>query len=128
MDEFQATGIFILLFALRCVAPLVLTIAVGYAMNRLVDRWEAEEAQTAPAQVVAPIIIPAKPEMPMRETAVTMLQQLPCWLVRGCDSTKRHACPAYQQQEKPCWMARLQLDGQLPADCPDCPVYQHAHA
>ncbi len=44
----MATGIIAVLFALRCLLPLALTLAVGYAMNRIAARWE-EEAQHPPS-------------------------------------------------------------------------------
>ena len=43
MSDIQAAGTIILFFALRCIAPLVVTVGIGYLMNRLVARWEAEE-------------------------------------------------------------------------------------
>jgi hypothetical protein len=47
MNEFRATAILFAFFALRCIAPLLITLAIGYAMNRIVNHWEAEdEAQS----------------------------------------------------------------------------------
>ncbi|WP_157913048.1 hypothetical protein [Candidatus Promineifilum breve] len=43
MNDFQATAILTALFALRCVAPFLLLMAVGYGMNRLVAHWEHED-------------------------------------------------------------------------------------
>ena len=42
MNTFEETGIVTLLFALRCIAPLALTLGVAYLMNRTVDRWERQ--------------------------------------------------------------------------------------
>lgn len=125
MDEFQATGMMVLMFALRCIAPLVLTLGVGYLMNRMVDKWEREaEAQT---EAVPELEEPAKVALP-GVTEKRPLSSLPCWLTIGCGPERRNNCPAYLQREKPCWAARLALEGALPADCPDCPVYKLAHA
>ena len=44
MNGTQATFTMVLLFALRCVVPLAVVMGIGYAMNWLVDRWEAEAA------------------------------------------------------------------------------------
>lgn len=124
MDDFQAVGMMVLLFALRCVAPLVLTMGVGYLMNRMVDKWEREakaaqepmtEGEGSPG-----LVIPVAQKRP--------LPSLPCWVTTGCSPERRKNCPAYLHREKPCWAARLAVEGVLPADCPDCPVYQHAHA
>jgi hypothetical protein len=130
MDDFQATGVIVLLFALRCIAPLVLTMGVGYLMNRMVDKWEREaEAQSdlepeieRPVGVELPVLTMSK--SPEKRPSPS----LPCWLTRGCSPERRKNCPAYLQREKPCWAARLAIEGILPADCPDCPIYQHAHA
>ncbi len=120
MNEFEAAGVMILLFALRCVLPIVLTLGIGYFMNRMVDKWEREAA----AQQQTPQPEAAKPVEPPKTPATA----LPCWLVRGCDPARRSSCPAYQQRGKPCWVSRLAAEGVLPADCPDCPVYRQAHA
>ncbi len=57
MNGFQATAVMVALFALRCVAPLVLMFAIGYLMNRLVDRWNAQDAaQEAPSSVPLPVL------------------------------------------------------------------------
>lgn len=51
MNEFQAMGVMILLFALRCLLPVVLMFGIGYLMNWLVDRWQREDEarQRAPS-------------------------------------------------------------------------------
>ena len=43
MNEFEAVGIMILLFALRCALPVALMFGVGYLMNWLVDHWQRED-------------------------------------------------------------------------------------
>ncbi len=50
MNEFQATGVLMILFALRCLVPAALIAGVGYLMNRLVDRWNREDAARAQAR------------------------------------------------------------------------------
>jgi hypothetical protein len=120
MNEFQATAVMVGLFALRCVAPLALTLFVGYLMNRLVDRWEREdEARKAGAALPAPRPQP-KPAIPV----VAVKPGLPCWVFNNCDEKKRSGCAAYQNQTVPCWLARMRADGALPAGCPDCAIYR----
>jgi hypothetical protein len=141
MNEFEATGFMVLLFVLRCIAPFVLLMGVGYFMNRMVDKWEWEAlAQQEKEQESSPApqpgqIFPEKPAIPMPQPAFAKSPaekkpaiQLPCWLVKNCDPAHRPDCPAYQQRGKPCWVARLAAEGVLPAGCPDCTVYQTAHA
>ena len=44
MYDLQATTVMSGLFALRCIVPLLLTVGLVRLMNRLVERWAAEEA------------------------------------------------------------------------------------
>jgi hypothetical protein len=117
MSKLESNAILALLFALRCIAPLALTLAIGYLMNRLVDRWEAEEATSLQEDVeIAQVTSSSKS---FKLPVVT----LPCWLVRKCDPVKRDNCPAFKQQGLPCWQARLRVEGQMPNLCPTCPIY-----
>lgn len=43
MNETVAATTLTFLFVLRCLLPLLITLAIGYVMNSLVDRWQAEE-------------------------------------------------------------------------------------
>lgn len=122
MSNLQATGVLIVLFALRCIVPLLVVLGIGYLMNRLVDRWEAEAAaaEQAAAQATAaqPAIEPATavPDAPARS--------LPCWVTRNCEATRRADCPAFRNPNLPCWQARAQAEGAVPANCPSCPIYE----
>lgn len=116
MNGFQATAVMVALFALRCVAPLVLMVAIGYLMNRLVDRWEAQDAaQAAPASVPLPVL-PA-------QQAEVRPSSIHCWVFRNCDEAARNECVAFKNPAIPCWLARLRVDGKLPAACAGCPLY-----
>jgi hypothetical protein len=44
MNDLQATGVLIFLFALRCLLPLLLTLGIGYLMNWQVERWQEQDA------------------------------------------------------------------------------------
>ncbi len=126
MNDLQATAVMLALFALRCVLPLAITVALGYLMNRMVDRWEAEDIRKG---VVAEPVPQPKPKPATAVSAKAKpAVKLPCWLTKGCDPAHRADCPAFQQRGTPCWVARLRAEGVLPSDCPDCPVYQRAHA
>lgn len=118
MDETEATGVLFLMFALRCIAPLLLTLGIGYLMNRLVDRWEAEDATAETQDDPDPVVSPAPS---VRLPSITV----PCWILRNCDNAARADCPACKQPGIPCWLARLRAEGALPAGCPDCPIYEN---
>lgn len=111
MNEFQATAVMIGLFAVRCVLPIALTLGIGYAMNRWVSRAEAQEA--AAKEPPAPVGIPI----------MAMEERLPCWVLRNCDEATRSHCPAGKGVVA-CWVARLRVEGTLPAGCADCPLYE----
>lgn len=139
MNEFEATGVMVLLFALRCVMPFVLIMGVGYFMNRMLDKWErdaqAEEAkkrEASPEKQPEPIFPEkpgtAQPAFTQSSTEKQPALQVPCWLIKKCDPATRADCAANQQRGKPCWVARLAVEGALPSGCPDCPIYQAAHA
>ncbi len=123
MSEFQATGIMIALFALRCIAPLVITLAIGYLMNRLVDRWQAEDAELMAGQVISPDE-PQETGLGIKKPSIT----IPCWILRNCDERSMADCPAKKQPGLPCWLVRMRHDGKLPAACPDCLIYVQAMA
>ena len=116
MSEIKAAGIIILFFAVRCVVPLLITLAIGYLMNRLVDRWEAEAAASEEDASLKPVV-------PSPGKAVPTARGIPCWLTRNCDAETRANCPAYLNPSQPCWIARLMAEGARPDSCPDCPVY-----
>lgn len=119
MNGFEATLVMIALFALRCVAPLAITAGLGYLMNRLVERWETEEALEKPEQVPVPTTRPVRRE----PQPVLSLLSLPCWVTNSCPEEKRKRCPACERDDVPCWQARKAAEGALPANCPDCPRY-----
>ncbi len=136
MNEIEGTGIVILLFALRCILPIALTIGIGYMMNRMVDKWEREAAAAReaenmpqPESVTPPASIPV-PAMTGPSLAKEKRPSiaLPCWVTRGCDPAQRSNCAAFKERGKPCWVARMTTEGIMPANCPTCPVYQQAHA
>jgi len=121
MEEPQAAGVLFLMFALRCIAPLLLTLGIGYLMNRLVDRWESEEKQAE--EVTVPDPAPAPSPAPSPAIALPTLT-VPCWILRNCDEAVRADCPACKQPGIPCWLARLRAEGKLPEGCPDCEIYE----
>lgn len=120
MNELQATAVMIGLFALRCVVPLLLTLAVARLMNLLLERWSAdEEASTEklPQSIPLPGAVSASVTTPAPSISIA------CWLLRNCDEAQRAKCAAYRRQGIPCWQARLIEEGKLPDACPTCPRY-----
>ncbi|MCP5095857.1 MAG: hypothetical protein GY943_09910 [Chloroflexi bacterium] len=111
MSEGQATIWTIVLFALRCVVPIMLTMVIGYLMNKLVDKWEAEEAAQANfplAQVGNDNMLAIKPALGW------------CWEYHGCGESN---CPAYMNTKQVCWQMKMAGDGRLAATCQQCGYY-----
>ena len=100
MTELQATAIMMIFFVLRCMIPFAFTLLIGYLMNKLVARWQAEEKAT-PAMATAG----------------------PCWEVKNCPPAQRAECPASVQLHIPCWQLKTQLTGSLPEPCLTCALY-----
>lgn len=97
MTELQATLLMSMFFALRCMVPFLLTVAIGYTMNRLVSRWRSEEAAAA--------------------------NGTPCWEAQNCPPQKRLNCPTYYETQVRCWQMHRLSDGSLPEACQACPLY-----
>lgn len=125
MNELEATAVLIGLFALRCIAPLLITVGLCYLMNRLIDRWEAEES--VEGDVALPVPVP-QPQPAVSGVVREPALSIPCWLFNNCDESRRARCAAYRRQGIPCWQARLLEEGNLPDDCPSCPRYIAAQA
>ena len=115
MNGIQTTGVMIGLFALRCIAPLLLTMTLLHLMNRLLDRWAALETTPASALTVL---------APSPAATSTPSISLACWLLHNCSEEERARCAAYRRQNIPCWQARLIEEGKLPDGCPTCPKYR----
>lgn len=115
MNEFQATAVLVAMFALRCVVPLLLMVAIGYAMNKLANRWESEEKAAPDARPAIPV--------PMAAARPAPTPSVPCWVFRNCDESSRTRCPAYQTPSLACWVALTRAEGKIPARCAGCPRY-----
>lgn len=124
MSEYQATGVLVALFALRCVLPFALTMLVGYGMNRLVAHWERQDAAAKPP-APTPTPIPARrPARPASIPVVAVRPSLPCWVFNNCAESAYVNCAAYKNSAVPCWLARSRADGALPAKCESCAIYR----
>ncbi len=97
MTELQATLTMSLFFALRCMVPFLLTLAIGYVMNRLVSRWQAEENAAA--------------------------HSAPCRKVQKCPPEKRQHCVSFYETQIPCWQMHRLSNGSLPETCLVCPIH-----
>lgn len=103
------------MFILRLGVPLAITLAAGYLLRRLDARWQAEawaqwEASRGEDE-------PA-PDFSAFEEATE-----PCWAIKRCNGPVVEDCPTVARPDVPCWLARLQAEGQLPAACYNCELF-----
>ena len=70
MNALQSTVVLFILFTLRCLIPLLLTLAIGYLMNAQVTRWQAEEAATILPGQLAPSVGHISPDQPDCEGSI----------------------------------------------------------
>ena len=111
MDGLLEAAVIAGMFLLRIGVPLGLTLTVAYFLRRMDARWQAEawaEWQTSHSQ--EEVIAEAKLLQPSE----------PCWSIKGCDEATRANCAAPKQPNIPCWLARRQSEGKLPAECYNC--------
>ncbi len=87
-----------MLFALRCIVPLAITLTIGYAMTRLYDRLEAEagveiaaEAQARTASVDPPDLLVASWLQPRKPREVRGLPASGMGLLVGPDGLARNS-------------------------------------
>lgn len=87
MNELEATGVLVLLFALRCALPALLMFGLGYLMNWWVDRSRQQD------------VILQKPKSDYCATHTQCGNR--CWFVRwaqeGSLPTTCVNCPIYKQ-------------------------------
>ncbi len=127
MNEFQGTAVIVVLFALRCVAPILLMMTIAYGMKRLVRHWEHQEA--AMARLTGPQPAQSKPAPSQAAITLAMAAEqtvksaIPCWMLNNCDEQTRRNCPAFASPSLACWVARLRAEGQIPAKCAGCALY-----
>lgn len=111
MDGLLSAAVFVGMFILRIGIPLGLTLGVAYALRRLDAKWQAEAwAQLEANQPQDQVITQVKP----------LVNEQPCWSLKGCDETARAQCAAPKQSDIPCWLARRRSEGKLPEECYTC--------
>lgn len=123
MTELRNAFLFFGLFALRCLVPLAITLAAGYVLVRLDERWRkaaaAERQAWIEAEETGKIELPRSPALP----STPLLSTAPCWVLKQCDPAVRAECPAYQNPNGPCWLTRMKTEGELPASCLTCTLF-----
>ncbi len=111
-DLFDTIAV-LFMFTLRIGAPIALTLAFGYWLEK---KLRPREEQRRPAELTA--------QPGRRIVRAGNIIQVHCWDLKRCDSTVRAECAAYKRPELPCWLA-LQADGQkVREECFTCALYK----
>ncbi len=113
MESWQMVMGVAVMFIVRLGVPLAVTVAVGYWLRRLDEKWQAEamaRRATALAQQLQ-----AQPQV-----EILKVIDPPCWVTHNCSEAARKNCPACQNPNLPCWLARIRTEGRLPAKCYNC--------
>jgi hypothetical protein len=133
MEGLTSVLLILVLFFLRLGVPILVTIAIGYGLSRLDAKWRREAEHEARAQTGRPMN-----EVERQPTGQPLTIRLPenvpsgmfavsngphCWDVKGCSEAMRAKCAAFRQPTVPCWQARTQAEGRLPAPCKGCHLY-----
>ena len=103
------------MFALRILVPVLLTVAVGYWLEKRLNLEQPETIELAE---------PTERRAARGEGAVKIGPAVPCWDLKGCSLSARVECPAYARPNIPCWLAKELAVGQLNAECFDCDQYR----
>lgn len=97
------------MFLLRVGLPLLIVVGIGYLIQRWLEPKAVQEQFEGMIQTA-------------QENAVVGAASQPCWEVKNCSPELRAECPAFEQSDVPCWLAR-QIAGQpLPQGCTTCAV------
>ena len=49
---------------------------------------------------------------------------LPCWTIINCPESERENCPAYNENEQPCWTYKHESSICSSINCRDCTIYK----
>ena len=100
-------------FVLRLGIPLAITIVLAWFLRRLDSKWALEaERQREQENQPATTAVSAEPK------------PSPCWVVKGCPEEVYRNCPAHILQTLPCWVARIRVEGRMPALCANCALFR----
>lgn len=101
------------MFAMRIGVPVVVTLALGYWLERKLRPLEDQQNEKIVNIGTA------------RRARSSKIIQLHCWDLNHCDATKRAECAAYQHPDLPCWLA-LQVSGdKVHEQCFSCALYKN---
>jgi hypothetical protein len=112
MEDFLAILSIIAALLLRIGIPLAVTAILVIALRRVDERWQREAELGTGSET----------------KHVSMFSQFQCWMTHNCSEENRDECPAFIENNKPCWQVFRDGSGDLRQKCLDCPVFVNVPA
>jgi hypothetical protein len=112
-EEFVETLVVLGMFVLRIGAPVAVTLALGYWLEKKL-RPQEEQKNGRIVNIEA-----------ARRGRSSKIIQLHCWDLHHCESTQRAACAAYQHPDLPCWLALQVAGNKVHEQCFSCALYKN---
>ena len=113
-DSLTQTLDVIFMFVLRLGVPIVITLLIGYWLEkRLAAPQESKENGTSIPKTA-------------RYTRTGNIIQIHCWDLKRCEQSQRAQCAAFQHPDLPCWLAIQADGGKLREECFTCSLYKPA--
>jgi hypothetical protein len=106
MEWLTTTFSVILLFLLRVLIPIAITIAFIGLLKWLDERW--------------------KKEADVEESQVLKIGNAGCWEINNCPDEERAGCKAFQNPDQPCWQVFRDKNGRLQESCIGCDIFRQA--
>ena len=103
MEGIEAILSIVIGFLVRFGFPILITILAVYVLRRLDNRWIAEAEEEGLIKVAA--------------------KNPGCWNAKNCSAEKRAKCPAFKNQDVPCWQLFREEDGRMQENCLGCDVF-----
>jgi hypothetical protein len=106
MEWFTITFSVILLFLVRVLIPIAITIAFIGLLKWLDERW--------------------KKEADIEENQILKVGNVGCWEFNQCPDDQRSGCKAFQNPDQPCWQVFRDRNGRLQERCIGCDIFRQA--
>lgn len=73
--------------------------------------------------IIPPAVIKDS-RLPLPQPGLMATPPQACWDVKKCSADKKAQCAAPQHPDQPCWQARFDAEGHVPAECVGCDIFQ----
>jgi hypothetical protein len=106
MEWLSTTLSVVLLFLLRVLIPIAITIAFIGLLKWLDERW--------------------KKESDVEDSQLVKVGNVGCWEFNKCPDEMRADCKAFNNPDQPCWQIFRDRNGKLQERCIGCDIFRQA--